>query len=72
MRADVLLKTTNLASSTSEARRKIQEGGAYVGEEKQRIESHDQMIPVTDGLMLWVGKKKFCRVSLGHKETNRG
>ena len=64
MRADVLLKTTNLVSSTSEARRKIQEGGAYIGEDKSRIESHDQMIPVHDGLMLWVGKKKYCRVAI--------
>lgn len=68
LRADVLLKTANLVSSTSEARRKIQEGGAYVGEEKTRIESHDQMIPVSDGLMLWVGKKKFCRVILDRSE----
>lgn len=64
MRADVLLKAANLVSSTSEARRKIQEGGAYLGEDKQRIESHDQMIPVRDGLMLWVGKKKYCRVAI--------
>jgi tyrosyl-tRNA synthetase len=64
MRADLLLKTANLVASTSEARRKIQEGGAYIGEAKTRIASHDQMIEVTDGLMLWVGKKKFCRVEL--------
>jgi len=66
MRADVLLKTAKLVSSTSEARRKIQEGGAYLGEDKQRIESHDQMIPVSNGLMLWVGKKKYCRLVVGN------
>ena len=64
MRADLLLKSAGLCGSTSEARRKIQEGGAYLGEEKARIDSHDQTILVTDGLMLWVGKKKFCRVVL--------
>jgi tyrosyl-tRNA synthetase len=64
MRADVLLKAAGLCGSTSDARRKIQEGGAYTGEEKSRIERHDALIPVTDGLMLWVGKKKFCRVSV--------
>jgi tyrosyl-tRNA synthetase len=66
MRADAILKAANLVSSTSEARRKIQEGGAYVGEEKTRIESHDQLIPVRDGLMLWVGKKKYCQIGLQH------
>lgn len=64
MRADQLLKAAGLCASTSEARRKIQEGGAYTGEEKSRVEAADQMISVSDGLMLWVGKKKFCRVSL--------
>ena len=62
-RADVLLKRTKLCGSTSEARRKIAEGGAYIGESKQRIEAHDQLIEVTDGMLLWVGKKKFCRIS---------
>ena len=62
LRADILLKTAGLCASTGEARRKIAEGGAYSGEDKVRIDSHDQPIPVTDGLMLWVGKKKFCRV----------
>lgn len=64
MRADQLLKAAGLCASTSEARRKIQEGGAYTGEEKTRIEVVEQMIPVTDGVMLWVGKKKFCRVEV--------
>ncbi len=64
LRADHLLKAAGLCSSTSEARRKIQEGGAYMGEEKSRIDTYDRPIPVTDGLMLWVGKKKFCRVML--------
>lgn len=64
-RADALLKRAGLVGSTSEARRKIGEGGAYVGENKQRIEAHDQLIEVADGMLLWVGKKKFCRISRG-------
>lgn len=59
-----LLKLAGLVSSTSEARRSIQQGGAKRGEDKTRIESHDEQIEVETGLLLWVGKKKFCRVEL--------
>ncbi len=62
--AAVLLKTVGLCKSTSEARRAIAQGGAYLGEDKQRIEQVDQRIKVEPGLMLWVGKKRFCRVEL--------
>jgi len=62
--ADQLLKLTGLCSSTSEARRTIKQGGAYWGEDKQRIDAHDQQLTVETGLMVWVGKKKFCRVKL--------
>ena len=59
-----LLKTAGLCPSTSEARRAITQGGAYLGDDKTRIESYDQLITVDDGLLLWVGKKRFCRVEL--------
>ena len=62
LRADQLLKATGLCSSTSEARRSIQQGGAYLGEEKTPITSHDQVIPATDGLLIRVGKKRLCRL----------
>ncbi len=62
--AAALLKLSGLCSSTSDARRAIQQGGAKMGDDKQKIESHDQQIPVTDGLTLWVGKKRFCRIEL--------
>ena len=62
--AAALLKLTNLCNSTSEARRAISQGGAYFGEDKERFESHDTSVAVTDGLLLWVGKKRFCRVTL--------
>jgi tyrosyl-tRNA synthetase len=59
-----LLKLTGLCASTSDARRTISQGGAFLGENKQKIESHDQLIPVEDGLLVWVGKKRFGRVEL--------
>jgi len=59
-----LLVDTGLASTTSEARRAIAQGGAYFGESKTRLETHDQLITVETGLLLFVGKKKFCRVEL--------
>ena len=62
--AAALLKLAGLCSSTNEARRAIAQGGAYIGDDKRRIESHDQQIEVQNGLMLWVGKKRFCRVEL--------
>ncbi|MCA9015508.1 MAG: tyrosine--tRNA ligase [Planctomycetaceae bacterium] len=59
-----LLKEAGLCTSTSEARRSIQQGGAKMGEEKAVIETHDQAIAVESGLLLWVGKKRFCQVEL--------
>lgn len=59
-----LLQLAGLCSSTSEARRAIGQGGAYHGEDKLRFTSHDESIEVSDGLMLWVGKKRFCRIKL--------
>ncbi|MBL8851353.1 MAG: tyrosine--tRNA ligase, partial [Planctomycetaceae bacterium] len=59
-----LLKAAGLCPTTSEARRVIQGGGAYVGEEKTPIAAHDQRIPLTSGMLLWVGKKRVCRVEL--------
>ncbi|MCA9111672.1 MAG: tyrosine--tRNA ligase, partial [Planctomycetaceae bacterium] len=62
--AAVLLKLTDLCPSTSDARRAIQQGGAKMGEDKIKIESHDQPIEVVDGLLLWVGKKRFCQLQV--------
>jgi len=59
-----LLVEAGLTPSTSDARRAIAQGGAYFGEGKTRIETHDQLISVETGLLLFVGKKKFCRVEL--------
>ena len=59
-----LLKQLGLCPSTSDARRQIEQGAAALTEAKTKIEKHDQLITVTDGLMVWVGKKKYCRVKI--------
>ncbi|QDT40533.1 Tyrosine--tRNA ligase [Gimesia alba] len=59
-----LLKEAGLCTSTSEARRSIQQKGAKMGEEKILIDAHDQAIAVESGLLLWVGRKRFCQVEL--------
>jgi len=59
-----LLTALNLCPSNGEARRLIQGGGAKLGEQKTAITAHDQQITVTDGLLVWAGKKKYCRVKL--------
>lgn len=64
MPAARLLLATGLCGTTSDARRAIAQGGAYVGEDKGRIEDHNTPIAVESGLLLWVGKKKLVRVEL--------
>ena len=62
--AAILLKQLGLCPSTSAARRQIEQGAASLTETKSKIEKHDQLIAVTDGLMVWVGKKKYCRLKI--------
>lgn len=62
--AAVLLKSTGLCESTSEARRMIAQGGASTGPEKTRMTSHDQEISIVEGLLVWAGKKKFGKVEI--------
>jgi tyrosyl-tRNA synthetase len=64
LQAAQLLVQTGLCPTTSEARRAIAQGGAYFTESKIRLETHDQAVMVETGLLLFVGKKKFCRVEL--------
>jgi len=64
MNAAQLLKLAGLCDSTSEARRAIAQGGAYIDEDNKRIGSHDEQISVKDGLLLRVGKKRRCRLQL--------
>ena len=62
--AAMLLRKSGLCSSTSEARRVIAQGGAKLGEEKTRIDAHDETIRLEEGMLIWVGKKRVCRVVL--------
>jgi len=60
-----LLVKAGLCKTKGEARRTIQQGGAYLTEQKSRIESFDEEICVEPGLLLWVGKKKVVHLELG-------
>ena len=59
-----LLVLAGLCNSKGDAKRSIAQGGAYLGEGKQRIDAIDQRIPVVDGLLVWVGKKRVCRLKV--------
>jgi tyrosyl-tRNA synthetase len=62
--AFLLLTKLGLQKSNGEARRLIAQGGAKLGEEKTVIKDAVQQIPVENGLLVWAGRKKFCRVNL--------
>jgi tyrosyl-tRNA synthetase len=64
MAAARLMVLAGLQKSNGEARRLIAQGGGKLGEDKTKIESFDQKIKVENGLLLWAGKKKFCRLEL--------
>ena len=63
--AYLLLVKLGLQSSNGEARRLIKGSGGKLGEEKTVISDANDLVDVTDGLLVWAGKKKFCRVRLG-------
>jgi len=60
-----LLTALGLCTSNSEARRLIEGGGARTGPEKSPITAHDMQVAVSDGLLVWAGRKKYCRVRIG-------
>ncbi len=60
----VLLKELGLESSTSNARRVIEQGGVNIGPERRPIADPKALITVTDGLIVRVGKRKIVRVKL--------
>ena len=62
--AYLLLVKLGLQQSNGESRRLIAQGGAKLGEEKAVIDDANQKIAVMDGMLVWAGKKKFCRVKL--------
>lgn len=59
-----LLAALNLVPSKSEARRLIQGGGVRISEDKEKVETHDQLIEVKTGMLVFAGKRKYCRVIL--------
>ncbi len=62
--AYLLLVKLGLQSSNGESRRLIKQGGAKLGEDKTVIADANDVITVEDGILVWAGKKKFCRVKL--------
>lgn len=66
MAAPLVFKEAGMAPSSSEATRLIQGGGAsyYIGDEKHLITDRQQLVTVTNGLILRAGKKKWGRIEL--------
>lgn len=62
--AYLLLVKLGLQASNGESRRLIKGKGAKLGEEKTVIEDANQKITVENDMLVWAGKKKFCRVKL--------
>jgi tyrosyl-tRNA synthetase len=56
----LFFETVNLCASGSEARRLIEQGGAYVNNRK--IEQFDELIRLEDNMLIRVGKKKYKRI----------
>jgi tyrosyl-tRNA synthetase len=59
-----LLVLLKLAASGNEARRHIQQGGVTIGPERTKITDPNQMITVTPGLVVRVGRRNVVRVEL--------
>ena len=60
-----LIVALGLESSTSNARRTTEQGGVNLGPERTPVSDGKALIPVTDGLIVRVGKRKLARVKLG-------
>ena len=62
-----LLERTGLSKSRSDARRLIQQGGAYVNEEQ--VSSIDRLVTTADvqddAILLRAGKKRYHRITRG-------
>nr|MBN1164895.1 tyrosine--tRNA ligase [Candidatus Krumholzibacteriota bacterium] len=68
--AFILFAETGMVKSRGEARRLIQQGGAYLN--GRRLENFDEIISLKDieggPLLLRAGKKKYIRVNLGEDD----
>jgi tyrosyl-tRNA synthetase len=58
----LFFETASLCASGSEARRLIEQGGAYINDKK--VERFDELIKLEDNMKLRVGKKKFKRIKI--------
>ncbi len=56
----LFFETASLCASGSEARRLIEQGGAYINNKK--IEKFDDLIRLEDNMLLRAGKKKYKRI----------
>ena len=57
-----LIVLLGLESSTSNARRVIEQGGVNVGPDRTPVTDPKAMVTVEDGLVVRVGKRKVARV----------
>jgi len=64
MPAFVLVKELGLETSTSNARRVIEQGGLSIGPDREGVADPKALIHVSDGLIVRVGKRKIVRVKL--------
>ena len=64
-----LLVLSGLCKTTSDARRSIEQGGAYYGPEKIPLDSVNQPVEVAAGLLLWVGKKRVVQVEIVERDV---
>jgi tyrosyl-tRNA synthetase len=62
--APLLLKELGLETTTSNARRLIEQGGFNVGPNRQTITDVKALIYVSDGLIVRAGKRKIARIRL--------
>lgn len=58
---DLLVKT-KLASSNSQAKRLIEQGGVEI--DRERIMNHESRIMVKNGMIIRVGKRRFAKIKL--------
>jgi tyrosyl-tRNA synthetase len=64
MQAVELLAVTGMSPSKGEGRRLIAGGGMKLGDNRDKVDTFDQLITITDGLLIFAGKKKYCRIKL--------
>ena len=62
----LFFETTSLCASGSEARRLIEQGGAYIDDKK--VERFDELVKLRDNMNLRAGKKKFKRIKILDKQ----